>query len=968
MIRKSRGRFDSISAFIRVYGNRSPTPPVSELIPMSLRSCPLPLSVLFCCAIGFAQPPGRVTLRGHMHVGAVSANDTGRAEPSLTLQHVSLFLKPTAPQQADLNSLLEQQQDPNSPNYHNWLTPEQFADRFGATPANVATVVSWLKTQNMTNIDVARSRNSISFTGNVRQIESAFATQIHHYNVNGQKHFANAADPSLPTNIAGFVLAIHGLNDFRMKAHARSRGPLPKTSAAKPNYTSGASASIFVAPGDLNTIYDINPLLNSGISGTGQTIAVVGQTDIVLADIAAFRSFFNLPASVPQVVLVPNSKDPGISNDDLIEADLDLELAGAMAPNATIVFVNSNDVETSVQYAIQNNLAPVVSMSYGDCETDSGSADLMSLQSLAMQANAQGITWLAAAGDNGAADCYMDGGAIRGNANDALAVDAPGSIPQVTSVGGTEFNEGSGTYWAAANNANHASALSYIPEMVWNDSAGDGSPSAGGGGASSFFAKPTWQTGTGVPPDGMRDVPDVSLPASDAHDPILIYSSSNFSGNTPLAVGTLQLLGGTSCSAPALAGMIALLNQYLVANGLQKTAGLGNINPRLYALATSPGVFHDITVGNNIVNGCSGVRNCTAGSVGYSAAPAYDQASGLGSIDLYNLATAWAQTSTVSKTGATLTLTSGGITFLSTASVTLTATVVPATNGTPTGAVTFYAAGVSLGSVPLNGKTASLTVNGATLPLGLVSVSASYSGDTVYEAAAASLNLTITSNTAMAIQGIVNAASGYQAFSPGTIISIYGSLLAGSTQSATTVPLPTSLGGVSVNIAGILAPIYFVSPGQLNVQIPYSIPVDPGVETVSVTYNGQTVSAETPLDNASPGLFVNYATGTPVGVSSAARGQTIAIYITGAGPVSPTVVSGSTPSGTTTPTPTNAVAVTVGGVSASTNYAFIGVPVWAIGLVQINFTIPATAPLGLQSVLVNIDGTTTQPANILITN
>jgi uncharacterized protein (TIGR03437 family) len=923
--------------------------------------------MFFCCAIAFAQNSGRVTLPGHMHAGAIAANDLGRTDSTLTLQHVSIFLKPTAQQQSDLNSLLEQQQDPASANYHKWLTPEQYGDRFGATTANVASIVSWLKSQNMTAIDVARSRNSISFTGNVGQIENAFATQIHNYNVNGEKHFANSTDPSVPASIAGFVLAIHGLNDFRMKPHARPRGTLP-TSAAKPDYTSGASGSIYVAPADLNTIYDVNPLLNSGISGTSQTIAIVGQTDIVLADIAAYRSFFNLPAGVPQVVLVPNSRDPGISNDDLFEADLDIELSGAMAPKATIIFVNSNDVETSAQYAIQNNLAPVVSMSYGDCEADSGNADLMSLQSLAMQANTQGMTWLAAAGDNGAADCYMAGSAIRGNANDALAVDAPGSVPQVTSVGGTEFNEGSGAYWAAANNANHASALSYIPEMVWNDSASDGSPAAGGGGASAFFAKSTWQTGTGVPADGMRDVPDISLPASDAHDPILIYSSSASSGNTPLSVGTLQLVGGTSCAAPTLAGMLALLNQYLIANGFEKTAGLGNINQRLYALATTPGVFHDITVGNNIVNGCTGVRNCTGGSVGYDAAPGFDQASGLGSVDLYNLATAWAQTSTAAKTGATLTLISSGVTFLSTSSVALTATVVPAANGTPTGTVTFYSGGVSLGSATLSGKTASLTVSASVLPVGLVSISANYSGDTVFEAAAASLSLTITSNTTMAIQGIVNAASGNQAFSPGTIISIYGSLLAGSTQSATTVPLPTSLGGVSVSIAGIAAPIYFVSPGQVNVQIPYTVSADPGVETVSVTYNGQTLSAETPLDIASPGLFVNYTTGTPVGVSTAARGQTIAIYITGAGPVSPTVVSGSTPSGTTTPTPTNAVAVTVGGVAASTNYAYIGVPVWAIGLVQINFTIPATAPLGSQPVLVTIDGTTTQPANILITN
>ena len=890
-----------------------------------------------CCSLVFAQD--RAILPGHMHPGAITANDMGRVDASLTLQHVSIFLRPSQAQQADLTSFLAQQQDPNSPNYHRWLTPEQYADRFGASQQDAARVVAWLKKENLRVIEVARGRNLISFTGAVRDVEHAFGTEIHNYAVDGEAHFANATDPSVPMNLGNIVMAIHGLNDFRMKPFVRVKGRLPN-----PTYTSGASGSIFVAPDDLATIYDVKPLLNSGINGAGLKIAVVGQTDINLSDIEAYHAFFNLPATDPQLILVPGSKDPGIlsTTGDLGEADLDIELSGAIARAATILFVYSNNVEDSLEYAIEENLAPVLSMSYGECESATGNANLKAQQALAEQANAQGMTWIAASGDDGAAGCYTGSG--QGNADATLAVSAPASIPEVTGMGGTEFNEGSGTYWSGANDTNHASALSYIPEIVWNDSLADGSPSASSGGASSFFAKPTWQTGTGVPTDGARDVPDLALAASDDHDLIMIYTG-----------GSLELVGGTSCAAPAFAGMATLLNQYLVVNGFQKTAGLGNINPRLYALATSPGVFHDITVGNNTVNGCIGVRNCTASPVGYSATVGYDQASGLGSVDLFNFATAWPQTSTTSKSAVTVTLTSSATTLLSTASVTLTATVTLANPGTPTGTVTFYAAGVSLGSATLSGATAAFALRGSAQSPGLLSVSAEYSGDINYAAAAGSLSLTVVSTTVMAIQGIVNAASGNQAFSPGTIISIYGSLLAGSTLSATTVPLPTSLGGVTVSIAGTPAPIYFVSPDQLNIQIPFSIPTNAGVETIAVTWNGTTVTAETPLDSASPGIFVDYTTGAPAGIQTAAPGQEIAIYVTGAGAVLPAVVSGSTPSGTTTPIPTLPVTVSVGGVIASTSYAYIGVPVWAIGLIQINFTVPTSAPLGSQPLLVMID-------------
>src|ERR1700722_13664964 len=256
------------------------------------------------------------------------------------------------------------------------------------------------------------------------------------------------------------------------------------------------------------------------------------------------------------MVLVPGSANPGsdAASGDLAESDLDLEWAGAVARNSSLIFVYSTDVMTSLQYAIDQNLAPVVSVSYGSCERETPASESSTFVEWAQQANAQGITWFAASGDDGGADC-------ADSQNPGLAVDLPGSVPEVTSVGGTEFVEGTGTFWNATNNANGASALSYIPETTWNTSTEDQEPAASGGGASVLFSKPSWQTGPGVPGDNVRHVPDVALNASDDHDPYMVYTS-----------GSLQLFGGTSLPTPSSAGLTALLNQKL------GSAGVGNIN------------------------------------------------------------------------------------------------------------------------------------------------------------------------------------------------------------------------------------------------------------------------------------------------------------------------------------------------------------------------------------------------------
>jgi subtilase family serine protease len=414
----------------------------------------------------------RTVLAGHLHPKIRAASDQGRAEPSLPLSYITLTLAPSATQQADLDKLLVAQQTKGSPDYQKWLSPEEYAQRFGVSDADISQITQWLAGQGLSVVSVARAHNWIAASGTAAQVESAFRTEIHTYLLNGETHYANATEPSLPTAFAPMVKSIRGLNDFRLKARA------------KPKYTSSRGGHD-IAPDDQATIYNLTSLYNAGTDGTGQKIAIAGQTAINISDISSFRSTYNLPVNNPQTLLVPGSRNPVIqsASGDLAESDLDLEWAGAVARNATIIFVYSNDALTSVQYAIDQKLAPVVSVSYGSCEPETPSSDVASFQQWAQQANAQGITWFAPSGDSGGADC-------GDTQNSGLSVDVPGAVPGVTSVGGTEFLEGGGNYWNLTNNANGASALSYIPETTWNDSAIDGSPSASGGGASIFFTKP----------------------------------------------------------------------------------------------------------------------------------------------------------------------------------------------------------------------------------------------------------------------------------------------------------------------------------------------------------------------------------------------------------------------------------------------------------------------------------------------
>lgn len=925
------------------------------------------LVLLFVCAAELIAQVNRITapvdnarrtvLTGHGHPLARVGFDRGAVDSSLALPSMTLMLKQSPSQQAELAQLLAAQQDPSSPAYHHWLTPEEYADRFGASPDDIAKMTNWLTAQGFTVTAIARGRTWISFSGTAGQVAHALGAEIHNYEVSGELHYASSTEPTIPAAFGTVVQSIRGLNDFRMKPMLKPHGAVPAASQ-QPLYTSPTSGNHFIAPDDFATIYDIKPLYIAGINGSGQKLVVAGQTQINISDIETFRSRFNLPASVPQIMLVPGTIDPGISQSDLPEADLDLELAGAAAPNASILFLYSNDVMNAVQYAIDQNLAPVISISYGSCEPETPTSDALTFQQWAQQGNAQGITWVAASGDSGGADCISQGSSNDGEAS----VDVPASIPEVTGMGGTEFSGGTGQFWSSTNNTNSGSAFGYIPEIVWNDST-PGNPGASGGGASMIFAKPSWQTGPGVPNNSARNVPDLSLTASADHDGFMIITG-----------GQLQIYGGTSVASPSFAGIVTLLNQYVVTKGVQSSAGLGNINTKLYALAqTAAGAFHDITVGNNIVTVTCGARarNCTPGSYGFNAGTGYDEATGLGSIDVNSFFTAWSGGS-VSSPRATpsVTVTAAAASITSSGSTTLTAIVSSTNGGTPTGTVSFSYNGVGLGTATLSGSggsaTASVTVSGTQLAVGSDSITAQYSGDASYSPAGASITINITAATGKpSIAGVTNGASFRQGFAPGGVLTIFGSSLAPGISSASMVPLPTQLGGVTVSINGVTAPLYYVSASQLNIQIPYETPANATV-SLQIMNNGQTISSTFATQNVAPGIFTD-ANGALVPAKTASAGQIISLYLTGAGAVSPSIATGAAPPlGTAVanlPRPVQSLTVSVGGTVVQPQFA--GIPPELVGVVQVNFAVPSGLS-GSQSVVVNIGGVSSPPATLTI--
>ena len=638
-----------------------------------------------------------VTLVGNVHPLVAMANSSTEVDGALPMERMILHLKVDTTQETQLAQLIAQQNDPKSPLFHKYLTPKDYGTYFGVADGDIAKVSAWLTSHGFTIDNIPASKRSIVFSGTAAQVTRAFGTEIRSYLVAGVKHVANASDPQIPAALEGVVGGIVQLHDFQAGHNTTKLTPLPPALFAHPQYNIGTGH--YLAPADFAAIYDVNALYKAGLYGAGQSIAIVSRSDASLTDVEKFRTTFGLPANDPQNIIV--DVDPGFRYDgNGIETDLDTEWAGAIAPQATIKVIAGNCTNTSdgvvasEMYAVNNNVAPIISVSYGLCEASIGSSGAAFYNALWQQAAAQGQTVLVSSGDTGAAGCNSQGDSSASTAG----VNGLCSSPYATCVGGTEFVEGSnaGQYWYPGNNASSgASAISYIPETVWNESGANGGTGiiGGGGGASIMYAKPSWQAGLGVPADGHRDVPDIALTSAE-HDGYALYNSW---------AGGLLTAGGTSFATPSFAGIVALLNQK--AGGAQ-----GLLNPTLYALAAKQNaggsaVFHDITTGNNSVPGL----------IGFSATAGYDLASGLGSVDANMLVTHWADASpklTLTTSAGTLAMNSGQSTSvtLTTEVSSLNAATALTVSGLPTGVTgTFSPSSIA---APGSGKSA-LTISGA---------------------------------------------------------------------------------------------------------------------------------------------------------------------------------------------------------------------------------------------------------------
>jgi pseudomonalisin len=567
-----------------------------------------------------------VTLDGNTHPSARAQFDEGPLDPETKLEHMLLVLKPTSAQQADLDALVAAQQDPASLLYHQWLSPVEFGARFGTAQPDLSLVISWLVAHGFAVDEIAAGRRLVVFSGSAGQVSDSFHTDLHLYRVNDAIHIANNQDPQVPAALAGVVRGVLSFHDFRRKPEIRVR----RTIASQPEYTAGSTHYLF--PADFATIYDLNPLYSDAIAGAGDTIAIAGRSNIELSDVASFRALAGLSANAPQVIL--DGPDPGLLTDDQAESTLDVEWSGAVAPSASVKLVvaastaTTDGVDLASAYIVNNAVAPVMSLSYGTCEQDMGASELAFYNDLWEQAASEGISVFVASGDAGAAGCSSG----SDSAGTSTAVNGLCSSPYSTCVGGTEFDEGSDTaeYWSAANSTSNGSALGYIPEVVWNESAANGGTGmwASGGGMSTVYPQPAWQaemSGTGAA-NGMRAVPDVALASAD-HDGYILVEN-----------GMQWVASGTSVTAPAFAGLMALVIEK------QDGAWQGNANSRLYALSgADDNPFHTTRSGNNTVPGVNGYA---------ASGNPYNLATGLGSVDGTLFVNAWSEEQKIVQVGA----------------------------------------------------------------------------------------------------------------------------------------------------------------------------------------------------------------------------------------------------------------------------------------------------------------------------
>jgi subtilase family serine protease len=689
----------------------------------------------------------RVTLAGNTRSEANKANDQGRVPDSLPLDHMLLQLQRSPEQEQALELFIDQLQTPGSPNYHRWLTAAQFGQQFGLAQEDLNTIQNWLTEQGFTVNTTYPNGTLIDFSGTAGAVRQAFKTEIHQLNVNGSLHIANNTDPQIPAALASAVKGVQSLNDFmphrmsKMKPqytsegatyHAVVPGDLATIYNFNPVFAGGITGSrqtvVVIEDATIYSATDWNTFRSTFGLGAGSLVQVNPA-----------------PASGANNCTNPG---PQSATQGDFEATLDAEWAAAAAPSATIEVASCEDSRTTFGglIALQNLInasnasttgPAIMSISYGECEAENGAASNSAYYSAYQQAVGEGISVFVSAGDEGAASC--DAGAKA--ATHGIGVSAFASTPYNVAVGGTDFADtyslNTGSYWNPTNTATYESAKSYISEIPWNGSCASqlvagflgyastvgasgfcnssaasqdgflevvggsggpsgcfyGAPSTTGvvSGSCTGVAKPSWQLVLGNPTDGVRDIPDVSLFASNgiwgSYYVVCLTDQAAVSGATCSGAPSNWVgAGGTSFSSPIMAGIQALVNQkqgplnqtnvhegnpnpvyYTLARSEYGSAGSTACNAAIGYYTASSCIFYDVTTGDNDVD-CTGTNSCfdstTTGSGGrfgrgghttygalsastasyspaFGASTGWDFTTGIGTVNVTNLVNNW---------------------------------------------------------------------------------------------------------------------------------------------------------------------------------------------------------------------------------------------------------------------------------------------------------------------------------------
>jgi subtilase family serine protease len=803
-------------------------------------------------------------LKGNTHPLARPIYDMGKAPADLPMNRMLLVLKRSPEQEYALRKLLDDQQDKTSPNYHKWLTPEQFGKQFGPTDSDMQTIVLWLQAQGF-QVGSTKGRTVLEFSGDAGQVQEALHTTIHKYIVKGEEHWANASDPSIPTALTPAVAGVLTLHNFIKKPAIHFTGEkitAKLVPGKKPLVTfpaqNGQPARNALGPQDYATIYS-SPAFSGGITGSGFLIGVVGRSNLFSAgqDVYNFASAFNCCGGLN---IILNGADPGdLGGGDEAEATLDTTWSGAVAPQALAALIvsattNTTDgIDLSETYIVENNYSDIMTESFSSCELYAANAQLAFSYGMAEQAAAQGISYFVSTGDDGAEGCDDPSTAPATN---PVSVSFLASTPFNVAVGGTEFNENGDVskYWGSEPPVQQ-SAISYIPEDVWNESSltnglwsSSGGASAGNiqgrmGGTTPGVPKPSWQSpqSLGIPDDGVRDLPDVSLTAA-SHDPYLICLEGSCQPNSQ-GEFFIYFASGTSASAPSFAGIMALVDQQMGGRQglpnyvLYRLAATQTAYPSMCngsSTAAPPAtacIFNDVTVGNNVVPGEAGTQ--------YQATAGYDQATGLGSVNIGNLINAW-NTVTFNPTTTTLTL-NPQFNLIHGQPVSVNISVTPSTGtGTPSGEVVLEAnvGGLNVGTYTLDatGKVVSST---SQLLGGNYYVMARYAGDATYApsysdefAVTVSPENSTTTETLLAYD---------QNGNPIPITSLpFGSFvyLRADVQGVSGQGVPTGSVTFSDTFGTIPGGSSFPLNSQGNTANPNGVAFDSGTHTLSASYGG----------------------------------------------------------------------------------------------------------------------------------